>query len=138
MVNPKFSGHVPADLKSLTDLVSKFYDKNWMTKVTANEKIFLYAAGMVARRAGVPGFLPDDHMVQLARHMNALSTIDKIDKNEVPVTLQMRMSLIWDIPTFIDKYKGPGSYALPSAPVRVKPRPVPVKPQRKKLPKHSK
>lgn len=114
MVNPAYNWCLPSDPASLVQMLSKFYDKNWMTKATWNEKVFLYAAGMVARRAGVPGLLPDDHMTMLARHMNALTTLDKIDKNEVPVGLYMRMALIWDIPAFMDKYKGAGSYKLPS------------------------
>jgi hypothetical protein len=155
MCNPHYRWHVPADPASLAELVGKFYGKNWMTKVTADEKIFLYAAGMVARRADVPGILPDHHMVQLARYMNAASTIDKIDKNEVPVTLNMRMALIWGIPEFLEKYTKPGSYKLPP----YTPHPVPKgdaymlmsyeqrraldaanppKPARKKLAKHRK
>lgn len=136
MVNPAYTGYVPADPASLAALVGKFHDKQWMTKVTWNEKVFLYAAGMVARRAGVPGFLSDEHMTMLARHMNAASTIDKIDKNEVSVGLHMRMSLIWDIPEFIEKYKGTGSYLLPTL-TPPKPLDAPKK-KRVKLAKHRK
>lgn len=123
MCNPYYHFHVPADLTSLVELVSKFYDKNWMTKVSWNEKIFLYAAGMVARRAGVPGLLPDEHMAMLARHMNAASTIHKVDKNEVPVYLGQRMALIWGIPEFLNRYKTAGSYTLPPATPPRKPKP---------------
>lgn len=129
LVNTSFISYVNPSPENIANVVSKFFDKSWMTSVPWTEKIFVYIYGMVARRANVPGLIDDDRMTQLARHMNAQTTIDKIDSGEANCGLAFRQVFIWDLPAFLERYKAPGSLTLPE------PYATPSKP-RKRLKKH--
>lgn len=132
LVRPEHFNHVDTSPESISKIIAGFYERDWITKVPWNEKIFFYIYGMVARRADVPGLLDEERMGMLARHMNAQTSIDKIDQNEVAVGLAFRMALIFDLPTLLQRYNKPGSFTLPDL------SPPPIKPLRKRLAKHRK
>lgn len=129
LCNPSHVSHVDVSPSSILSMVSSMYDRSWFSSVDWNSKIFLYASGLVARRAEVSGFLPEDKMKELSKHMNALTTIDKIEKGDV-CGLAFRMCFVFDIPAFRAKYPKNGSLHLPN--------PISFKPERKKLKKHRK
>lgn len=129
LCNPKHMSSVDATPEGLAKLIASFGERDWITRIGWNEKIFAYIYGMVARRADVPGLLDEDRMTQLARHMNAQTTIDKIDEGN-GVGLGFRLALIFDMPELLRRYKGPGSLQLPD--------PQPVKKRFTKLAKHQK
>ncbi len=122
--------HVDTSPEGIAAMVAQFHDARWISKTSNNVKIFMYACGLVARRADVSGFLSEEQMTQLAKHMNALSTIDKIDAME-NVGFAFRQVFIWDLKAFRDNYRTPGSFKLPELP-------KPVKKLRPKLARHRK
>ena len=119
-----------ASAENLTRIIETFNNVRWITAVPLDHKIFMYACGLVAKRADVSGFLTEEQHTQLGRHLAAQSTISKIDEMD-GVSFAFRQCFVWDIPVFRERYKAPGSFALPTPP-------APSAPRRKRLAKHSK
>lgn len=130
MIKSMTRGIYPIDTSpaNLNQIIQSFGDARWITAVPMDHKIFMYACGLVARRAGVVGFLSEDKYTQLGRHLAALSTLDKIDKSD-GVNFAFRQCFLWDIPAFRERYPTDGSFQFPAPP-------RPPRPKRVRLAKH--
>lgn len=107
-----FSGIDPSPLSVLA-IVEAFNDARWITKEGLNEKVFMYACGIVAQRAGVEGMFPENLTTAIGRHLVTAAAEDKINKSD-GIDFGFRQCILWDIPAFLEAYRRPGSYVLPA------------------------
>lgn len=130
LCQPQYHNGIDVSPLSILEVVEKFNDARWITNVHLNYKVFAYVCGIVARRAGVEGLMDDDLVTAIGRHLYAGTTQDKVDKFE-NIDFAFRQCILWDVPAFLEQYKKPGSYVLPS----LTPKRTRIKPKPKKLKK---
>lgn len=143
MCNPASVNPIAVDPVSFTKLLDSFKSSRWISEVPMDAKVFAYALELVCHRAGLPGFLPEEFVPQLKKHMSTLTVSDKIDAMD-GVNFAFRQCFLWDIPDFLARYPRPGTLHLPdpakpASGAKIKPKPRPgakPKPVRKRLAKH--
>jgi hypothetical protein len=111
-------------------VVAEFGAANWITAMDMNDKLFIYLLCTVLRRAYDGASLLDEQRYSaLDRHINALTTLEKIDSMQ-GCAFALRQVFLWDLPNFREQYPKGRKLHLPE--------PIASKPKRVKLPQHRK
>lgn len=144
-VHPDQDNRIDTSTENFVKMIDGFAHARWISEVRLDVKIFFYALELVCHRADIPGFLPEEFVPQLRKHMSTLAIEERVAKFD-GIHLAFHQCFMWDIPAFLQRYPKPGSLRLPSAakaPIshgfKPKPRPAklagasPIKPPPRKL-----
>lgn len=115
--------HIDIDDDNLVRICGKVGART-LTELSMDERIFIYVLSVAMRRAFKKSILTDQQHDIIARHMAAITTVDKIEASE-GTSLLFRQTLLWDFPKFLADY--PPGRALP-LPLPVKPPAAPTAP----------
>jgi hypothetical protein len=132
MVNKSCVNYIDTADDNLVRICSKVGART-LSELSLDERIFIYVLSVAMRRAFKKSILTDQQHEIVARHMSAITTMDKIEASE-GTSLLFRQILLWDFPKFLDDFPPGRTLPLPRPVQPSKASLAPVKaPKKKKL-----